>query len=255
MDPSQEFVAPISGADQLQNSQSTNLLTLMHIHLPVASKNRVPLVNWPPLRVISDSFASVYMWLWFLWPTTSTFSAFAEALIFYGKEDCRRRLAKLGDAYATLSEQRRYLWNVGQAFGSLVNAAVGGAYADDFFGPAITKEGHGKRLRAVVQSLLIVFADDMRLITSTAVLASMFCRISLAMNSVVTLTRLVTTIASNFWCLNMARISVPIEAPVSCALHSCALPFSDAFHCRPFLLTWLSTTFSLESKGALLCDP
>jgi GTPase SAR1 family protein len=81
-----------------------------------------------------------------------------------GIEDCQNRLAKLGNARASLSEQRRYLLNVGQAFGSLVKDAVGGAYADDFFGLAITPEGYSKRLRAVVQNLLIDFAEDMRLV-------------------------------------------------------------------------------------------
>ena len=79
-----------------------------------------------------------------------------------GIEDYRSRLAKLGDARSTLTEQRRYLMQVGQAFGSLVKAAVRGTYTDDFFGPAVSKEGHSKRLRAVVQSLLIDFADEMR---------------------------------------------------------------------------------------------
>ena len=43
-----------------------------------------------------------------------------------------------------------------------MKAAVRGIYIDDFFGPAVSKEGHSKRLHAVVQSLLINFADEIQ---------------------------------------------------------------------------------------------
>lgn len=79
-----------------------------------------------------------------------------------GIEDCRNRLAKLGEARATLRDQQRYLMHVGQSFGGIVKAAVGGMYVHDFFGSAKTKEGYSKRLRAVVQTHLMEFADDMR---------------------------------------------------------------------------------------------
>lgn len=82
--------------------------------------------------------------------------------IEHGIDECRNRLAKLGEARESLKDQRRYLMQVGQSFGSLLRAAVGGAYVDEFFGSAVSIEGYSKRLRAVVQSLLIDFADDMR---------------------------------------------------------------------------------------------
>lgn len=79
-----------------------------------------------------------------------------------GIDDCRNRLAKLGEARGSLNEQRRYLMHIGQAFSSLVKAAVGGVYGHEFFGSATTKKGYNKRLRAVIQALLIDFSDDMR---------------------------------------------------------------------------------------------
>jgi GTPase SAR1 family protein len=79
-----------------------------------------------------------------------------------GIDDCRNRLVILGEARGSLKEQRRYLMHVGQSFGSIVKAAVGGIYVHDFFGSAKTKEGYSKRLRAIIQALLIEFADNMR---------------------------------------------------------------------------------------------
>lgn len=79
-----------------------------------------------------------------------------------GIADCRNRLAKLGQARGGLKEQRQYLAQVGQSFGSIIKAAVGGIYIDDFFGSAKSKEGYSKRLRAVIQAVLINFAEDMR---------------------------------------------------------------------------------------------
>jgi GTPase SAR1 family protein len=79
-----------------------------------------------------------------------------------GIDECLNRLAKLGEARGSLNEQRRYLMHIGQAFSSLVKAAVGGIYGHEFFGSTKTKEGYSKRLRAVIQALLIDFSDDMR---------------------------------------------------------------------------------------------
>jgi GTPase SAR1 family protein len=79
-----------------------------------------------------------------------------------GIGDCKNILAKLGEAREGLKEQRRYLLHIGQSFTSLVKAAVGGVYGHEFFGSATTEEGYSKRLRAVIQALLIDFADDMR---------------------------------------------------------------------------------------------
>ena len=53
-----------------------------------------------------------------------------------GIGDCRKMLARLGQARGTLHEQRRYLIQVGDAFSSIVKAAVSGNYTHDFFGAA-----------------------------------------------------------------------------------------------------------------------
>lgn len=79
-----------------------------------------------------------------------------------GIDDCRSRLAKLGDARTTVSEQRAYLMRISQAFSSLVKAAVDGLYVHEFFGDAMTDAGYSRRLRATIQNLLLEFADRMR---------------------------------------------------------------------------------------------
>ncbi|KAH0597145.1 hypothetical protein MHUMG1_05455 [Metarhizium humberi] len=48
-----------------------------------------------------------------------------------------------------------------QAFSDLMKAAVDGFYNDPFFGSSKSEEGYQKRLRAVVQGLLIDFKDNM----------------------------------------------------------------------------------------------
>lgn len=50
-------------------------------------------------------------------------------------------------------EQRSYLLHIGQAFQSLVKAAVDGTYNEPFFGDAKTDTGCQKRIRAVIQNL------------------------------------------------------------------------------------------------------
>ncbi|KAK3176687.1 hypothetical protein OEA41_008012 [Lepraria neglecta] len=57
----------------------------------------------------------------------------------------------------------RYLVRVGKTFSSLIKAAIDGVYAPTFFGDAMTAVGYSKRLRAVIQNLLLQFAEDMRL--------------------------------------------------------------------------------------------
>ncbi|KAK6435688.1 hypothetical protein LTR95_008123 [Oleoguttula sp. CCFEE 5521] len=79
-----------------------------------------------------------------------------------GLTDCRNVLQHLGDPRTTTSEQRLYLIRISEAFSSLLNAASDGVYDHDFFGDARTDSGFKKRLRAVVQSLLLEFAQVMR---------------------------------------------------------------------------------------------
>ncbi|KAL8706330.1 MAG: hypothetical protein Q9201_000613 [Fulgogasparrea decipioides] len=79
-----------------------------------------------------------------------------------GIQDCRARLSRLGEARATPEERRRYLVHISQSFGSLISATVNGVYMHEFFGDARTDIGYNKRVRAVVQNLLLQFADDIR---------------------------------------------------------------------------------------------
>ncbi len=79
-----------------------------------------------------------------------------------GIDDSRSTLIRLGEARGTLQEQRLYLVHVSQSFSSLVKAAVDGIYVDEFFGDAMTLAGFRKRLRAVVQDVLLELARDMR---------------------------------------------------------------------------------------------
>ena len=69
---------------------------------------------------------------------------------------------RLGEARQTPEEQRRYLMHISQSFCSLVKAAVNSVYAHEFFGDAKTDIGYSKRVRAVVQDLLLQFAESMR---------------------------------------------------------------------------------------------
>lgn len=52
--------------------------------------------------------------------------------------------------------------HVSQLLSSLVKAAVDGVYVHEFFGDTMTLVGFRKRLRAVVQDVLLEFAGDMR---------------------------------------------------------------------------------------------
>ncbi|KAF4766498.1 hypothetical protein HAV15_010411 [Penicillium sp. str.  len=68
-------------------------------------------------------------------------------------KSCQLQLQKLGDPRATVDEQRSYLLHIGQAFQSLVKAAVDGTYNEPFFEDAKTDIGCQKRIRAVIQNL------------------------------------------------------------------------------------------------------
>lgn len=72
-------------------------------------------------------------------------------------------LNRLGEARGTIQAQRLYLVQVSRSFSSLVKAAVDGVYLHEFFGDAMSSTGFRKRLRAVVQDVLLDFAKDMRL--------------------------------------------------------------------------------------------
>ncbi|RPA92075.1 dynamin family protein [Choiromyces venosus 120613-1] len=72
---------------------------------------------------------------------------------------CRSQLDKLGEARATLDEQRLYLLHISQSFQSLIKASVDGTYNDPFFEDAQSEPGYQKRIRAVVQNLNLDFAE------------------------------------------------------------------------------------------------
>lgn len=80
-----------------------------------------------------------------------------------GIQDSKSRLEGLGETRRTMQEQRLYLVHVSRLFSTLVKAAVDGVYLDEFFGDAMTAAGERKRLRAVVQSIHLEFAEEIRL--------------------------------------------------------------------------------------------
>ncbi|KAF1839329.1 hypothetical protein BDW02DRAFT_486694 [Decorospora gaudefroyi] len=79
-----------------------------------------------------------------------------------GIKQCEYELAKLGASRPTISHQRKYLIKVSTRFSSLVKAAIDRVYTDGFFAGAKAPEAYSRRLRAVVQSTLSNFVEEMR---------------------------------------------------------------------------------------------
>lgn len=77
-------------------------------------------------------------------------------------EECRAKLAKLGDGRGTAEEQRQFLLKLSQSFQALCRAAIDGNYDDKFFGDPSSDEEYCKRLRAVVQNQNLDFSELMR---------------------------------------------------------------------------------------------
>ena len=77
-------------------------------------------------------------------------------------EDCKTKLAKLGEGRATAEEQRQFLLKLSQSFQALCRAAIDGNYDNKFFGDPSSDEEYCKRLRAVVQNLNLGFSELMR---------------------------------------------------------------------------------------------
>ena len=77
-------------------------------------------------------------------------------------EECKTKLAKLGEDRGTAEEQRQFLLKLSQSFQALCRAAIDGNYDDKFFGDPSFDEEYCKRLRAVVQNLNLGFAELMR---------------------------------------------------------------------------------------------
>jgi GTP-binding protein EngB required for normal cell division len=80
-----------------------------------------------------------------------------------GITDCGDRLDRLGPERGTGQQQLRYLLQVSEEYTSLVTQAVEGTYTDPFFGNRKKIDRFNTRLRAVVQSRLSAFAEEMRL--------------------------------------------------------------------------------------------
>ena len=80
-----------------------------------------------------------------------------------GINDCAGRLDRLGPVRGTTQQQLSYLLRVSEDYTSLVTQAVEGTYTDRFFGSRKKIDKFCTRLRAVVQSRLHEFAEEMRL--------------------------------------------------------------------------------------------
>ncbi|KAK0620856.1 P-loop containing nucleoside triphosphate hydrolase protein [Immersiella caudata] len=74
---------------------------------------------------------------------------------------CQDQLVKLGKLRASLNEQRLYMFDLSQAFQTLVKAAVDGTYNDAFFVDAKSPEGYWQRARAVVHNLNGDFSSEL----------------------------------------------------------------------------------------------
>ena len=80
-----------------------------------------------------------------------------------GIHDCASRLDRLGPVRGTPQQQLSYLLRVSEEYTSLVTQAVEGTYTDRLFGNRKKIDKFHTRLRAVVQSRLREFAEEMRL--------------------------------------------------------------------------------------------
>jgi hypothetical protein len=80
-----------------------------------------------------------------------------------GIRDCVTRLDRLGPVRETGQQQLSYLLRVSEEYTSLVTQAVEGTYTDRLFGNRKKIDKFRTRLRAVVQTLLREFAEEMRL--------------------------------------------------------------------------------------------
>lgn len=80
-----------------------------------------------------------------------------------GIRNCAEGMDRLGPVRGTQKEQLSYLMRVSEDYTLLVNQAVDGIYNDRFFGDRTKKDRFCTRLRAVIQSRLVDFGEEMRL--------------------------------------------------------------------------------------------
>ncbi|KAK6858168.1 hypothetical protein PG995_005867 [Apiospora arundinis] len=78
-----------------------------------------------------------------------------------GVQHCKEKLAKLGAARSSVTNQRRYLLKASTEFLNLMGAATGGVYTHAFFAGSGETTSQATRLRAVVQNTLYDFAEQM----------------------------------------------------------------------------------------------
>ncbi|KAI1408675.1 P-loop containing nucleoside triphosphate hydrolase protein [Hypoxylon sp. FL1857] len=73
----------------------------------------------------------------------------------------REELEELGEPRRTLDEQRLKLLQISEEFQSLVERSINGTYSGAFFEDAETSQGYQERIRAVIQNMNKVFADEL----------------------------------------------------------------------------------------------
>lgn len=74
----------------------------------------------------------------------------------------RSALIRLRETRETLQEQRLYLMHVSRSFSFLVKTIVNDVYVHEFFNDAMISTNFKKRLRAMMQNVLLKFAKKMR---------------------------------------------------------------------------------------------
>ncbi|KAH7411322.1 P-loop containing nucleoside triphosphate hydrolase protein [Cadophora sp. MPI-SDFR-AT-0126] len=78
-----------------------------------------------------------------------------------GIHECTEKLERLGPVRGTPTEQLKYLLHLSEEYTSLMRQAIDGTYGDRFFGARKKHDGYPRRLRAVVQNLLLEFRQEM----------------------------------------------------------------------------------------------
>jgi GTP-binding protein EngB required for normal cell division len=75
-------------------------------------------------------------------------------------KETSQNLKRLGGPRTTYEQQLRFMTNLSQSFTNLMTATVQGNYNDLFFGNTSDFASYEKRLRAVIQTRLVSFRDD-----------------------------------------------------------------------------------------------
>ncbi|KAI1646714.1 P-loop containing nucleoside triphosphate hydrolase protein [Daldinia loculata] len=98
-----------------------------------------------------------------LWKQIQTELPGVKTEVQAGIKDCKSKLAMLGKARSTMREKHTYLQRISSVLSKLVQAAIDGVYADQFFEsfPG-QQDAFERRLRAHVQKILSGYAEKMR---------------------------------------------------------------------------------------------